>query len=229
MIRSLLMSLLAGGMFFLPVASLTAQTSAPGSASRSVSPPVDPARLALAQPVVDHIWPLGTFRRVMEASMEQTTQAMLDQMYGMKAGELAGMAGTATEEVRKAAGDRTLGELASESDPAFRERMRITMEVMSREITSLMSRFEPQVRAAMAQAYARNFSAAQLQELGRFFATPTGAEYAAKSMTLHSDPAVLAAMQSFTPELLRSMPAIVKQVERATAHLPPPPQPKKQP
>ena len=57
-----------------------------------------------------------------------------------------------------------------------------------------MDRIEPSYRAGLARAFATRFSAAELDELNRFFSTPVGARYAGESMLIYADPQVMAAM-----------------------------------
>lgn len=188
-----------------------------------VAAPLDPARIAAARPVIAKLWPSGTYQRMMDSVMTTAMQTTMSNMYGMKAADMAGLAGDKADTVRKAVGDRTVGEVVEAADPAFRERMRLTTEVMSREMIALIVKVEPSVQEALVRAYARAFTVAQLDELTRFFATPTGGDYAARSMMLYADPEMMAAMQVFVPEMMRAMPGILAKVQAATAHLPPPP------
>ena len=187
--------------------------------------PVDPARLAAARPVVDRVWPLGTFRRVMQSSMDQMTNSMLGAMFDMKASDVAKSAGDG--KAAAAAGTETLGEAARRADPAFDERMRITMRVTTDEMATLMTRIEPDVREALARVMAKRFTAPELGELDRFFATPAGTKYASESMLLATDPEMIGASMKFMPMFLEAMPAIQKKLEAATKHLPPPPKPRR--
>lgn len=193
----------------------------PGPSSATTPAAVDGARIAAARPVIDRIWPLGTYRKMMDGMAGGVMDAILTQSFGMKAKDIAGMSGD--PKAAAAAGDETVGDLAAKADPAFRERMQITMDVMMREMAGLMSAVEPQVRDALARSYARRFTVDQLTDLARFFATPTGAAYAEQSMLVYADPEMIGAMQSFTPLMLKAMPDIMKKVEAATSHLPPPP------
>ena len=198
----------------VPSFAQTAQPTAPQSASEA---PVDPARLAAAKPVIDQIWPMGTYARLMHGMMEQMSQGMLANMYGMRAEDLAPDAKSA-----KAAGGKTLGEMMAEDDPYYQQRMQITMRVMFDEMGRLMTEVEPQVRDGLAHSYARHFSVDQLNDLHRFFATPTGKAYAADSMMLMMGPDMMKAMQSFAPRMFKAMPAIMAKVQEATKDLPPP-------
>ncbi|WP_017671776.1 DUF2059 domain-containing protein [Blastomonas sp. AAP53] len=183
--------------------------------------PVDPARLAAARPVVEKLWPLGTYRRMMDSVMNGMMQQVMNQMFDMRAGDFAKAAG-ASEGDADATGDKTLGELASEADPHFRERTRIATDVMMREMIPLVEKLEPGIRDALATVYARKFSAEQLADMDRFFATPSGQAFAAEFMMTFVNPELMGQMQSFVPELMAAMPAIAAKVEAATAHLPPP-------
>ena len=107
-------------------------------------------------------------------------------------------------------------------DPAFDQRMHITMTTMMGAMGDLLGTFEPQLREAMAEAYVHNFTLQQLTEIARFFDTPTGAAYAARMMTLMNDPSVQASMKNLMPEIIRTMPAAAQKVQAATASLPKP-------
>lgn len=170
-----------------PAAAMTLQTS------------IDPQRLAAARVVVDLIWPLGTYARIMQRSTGAMMDIMADNAFGLP-----------LDEARK-------------KDPYFDERLKLTMDTLMGEMAKIMSRFEPDIREGVAGAYAAKFNVEQLGELSRFFATPTGKAYANESMMLMTDPAIMKRMQAFLPEMLKDMPAIMEKVKAATAHLPPPP------
>lgn len=212
-------ALIGGALLLLAVATPSGAQVTPATSETPAA--VDVARLAAARPVIDRIWPLGTYRKMMDGMAGGVMDAILTQSFGMKAKDIAGMSGD--PKAAAAAGEETVGDLAAKADPAFRERMKITVDVMMREMAALMTTVEPQVRDALARSYARRFTVDQLSDLTRFFATPTGAAYAEQSMLIYADPEMIGAMQSFTPLMLKTMPDIMKKVEAATAHLPPPP------
>jgi hypothetical protein len=107
-------------------------------------------------------------------------------------------------------------------DPHFHERTQRTMDAMFAGITALVVTYEPAIREGLAEAYARRFDLAQLAELNRFFATPTGHAYAAQTMIISTDPAVMSRMQDMMPAMIKQMPAIMQNAQAATANLPPP-------
>lgn len=214
----------AGEIAFVITLGLYA-TIVPTVAAQPVAPltqaePLDPARMAAAGQVVDRIWPLGTYRRMMDGTMSKMMDQMMTSMFNMRAADIVG---ATDKEAGSRAGDATMGEVATKADPNFRERMRIMTDVMFRELIPLFERVEPTVRQSLVRIYARRFTADQLGEMSRFFSTPAGKAYAEQSMLVFVEPEMLNAMQAFGPEMVKAMPTIMKKVEAATSHLPPPP------
>jgi hypothetical protein len=183
----------------------------------------DPARAQAADQLVELTWPLGTYRKMMDGQMSKMMDSLISSMFNMKAGDFAGMAG---DKPQPGDADKSLGDLAMQKDPHFRERMKLTMDTMMKEMVPLMDKAEPAVRAGLSKVYARDYSTAQLVELRQMFSTPTGKLYGERWMMSFADPEMITAMQSFAPELMKAMPDIIKKVEAATAHLPPPPKDK---
>ncbi len=200
----------------LPALAQTAPVAAPA--------PVDAARLAISQRVAAKLLPDGIYQKLMSGTMDQMMKGLMGEMKTMPIASLAKMAGVSESEVA-ALPEGTLGEMLAIMDPHFDERQSLGMSAMMREMGSFMSGFEPEMRAGMAEAYARRFSVEQLTELDRFFATPTGNAYASEQMTLMTDPAIMSRMQSMMPKMMQAMPGIIAKVKDATAALPAPRKP----
>jgi hypothetical protein len=215
-------SALAGLALFAMAPGQAAAQQAEAAAAAPADEPVDPARLAAARPVVEKLWPTGTYRRMMDGAMTGMMQQMMDKMFDMPASDFARMGGASDSAVEATEG-KSLGELASMADPHIRERTRIATDVMFKEMIPLVERLEPGIRDSLGRIYARKYSAEQLAELDRFFSTPTGQTFAADFMITFVDPELVSQMQAFVPELMGAMPGILARIEAATAHLPPPP------
>jgi len=160
-----------------------------------------------------------------EGKMSKMMDQMMSSMFDMKAADMVGgfdKSGQAAKEL----GDRSMGEVAAGKDPHFRERMKITIDVMMGEMIPLMEKMEPAIRESLTGVYAGKFDVRQLGEMNTFFATPTGAAYADQAMLMMMDPEVMKSIQGFAPELMRAMPGIMTKMEAATKHLPPPPKEK---
>jgi hypothetical protein len=188
---------------------------------------VDPARLALARKTIEYVWPLGTYQRMMSASANQIMDSMMRSMFDMKVGDMVPSGQKMSEEDKKIA-QTTMREAILKKDPHFEERMRITNKVMMGEMGTVLGKMEPAIREGLAKAYAKKFDTRQLDDLNGFFQTPTGRVYAAESILLFTDPEMTTAMTGSMPELIKSMPAIMEKVKKATAHLPEPPKPRKE-
>ncbi|WP_106638606.1 DUF2059 domain-containing protein [Allosphingosinicella vermicomposti] len=192
----------------------------PGNVAPAAETAVDPARLEIAQQVVEQVWPLGTASRMMKESADGMMDQILAGALGMSAADMAKMDGQPTDGIDP---DATVGDQARAADPHFEERMRIGIKVMNDEMAVLFSAMEPTLRDGLAKAYARRFTSSELTDLNTFFKTPTGAKYARDMMTIMQDPEIIASMQSYAPMMMEAMPGMMKKVEEATAHLPPPP------
>ena len=205
----------------LPLALLAA---VPASAQTTPPLAISKSHEAAAARVVDKLWPLGTYRRMMDGAMSKMMDSMLESMFGLKAADMVPPEGK--EAAQTPAGDKTLLELAEEKDPHFRERMKITMDVMMRELVPLMEKIEPSIRNSLGGIYARDYNEAQLNEINAFLSTPTGQVFGQRWMMSMVDPEMVANMAKIAPTMMQEMPAIMKKIEAATAHLPPPPAPK---
>jgi hypothetical protein len=200
-----------------------AQVGPPAAPSAAVAEAVDPQRLAAATAVVEYLWPLGTFERIVRGPMDQ----MMSSMFDMRLSDIAPGLEEDGKKSRPAEADMSLREMMAKGDPHFDERMKITNRVMMEEMVPMMGRMEPAVRTGLSRAYARKFTVEQLEEMRRFFATPAGGAFARESMLLSIDPEIMTAMAGFIPEMMKEMPRIGEKLQQATAHLPQPPEPKK--
>jgi hypothetical protein len=206
-----------------PAAALAQDTAATRQITSTPEAPaaVDPARLATARKTVDYVFPIGTYARLMNGTMNGLMDRMMDSVGKMPLRELAALGGVSQDKLTKL-GDGTLREVMAIYDPHYQERTQVTMRAMTAEMVKLMTRFEPAIRDGLAQAYARRFTVGQLDELNHFFATPTGTIYAADSMAIFMDPEVMSKMTELMPSILKEMPALTAKMKEATASLPPP-------
>lgn len=190
----------------LIAAPALAQPVAPPTSEATATPAPDPVRLALARKLIDKVVPAGTMQRMMETSLGNLTGNVLSSFM--------------PTEMR--------ADLRSK-DPAFDERMRRIMAVMAKEMGTVMNEMEPQMRAAVAVAYARRFDERQLNDIAAFFETPSGAAYARQSLTIMTDPDMMQVSMSMLPKFIARMGDIDAKIKAATADLPPPPKPAAKP
>lgn len=204
-----------------------ALVSTPALGQETVSPPAAVAapiyaeRLPEAQKVVDHVFPPGTYTRMMDGTMDSLMKSVMAGVDDLPMKDIGRIAGLPEDQLTEM-GEGKLKEMMSIIDPAFNQRMEATTRVMMGEMTKLMSQLEPSVREGLASAYARRFTKQQLADLNQFFATPTGSVFAAESMMLFMDPEVMDRMMAMMPEMAKQMPTIMGSVEKALAQYPKP-------
>ena len=199
------------------------------TAASDVDTTADPARLAAAQALVDQIAPPGFYARMMDQSfkgvMSTMANQMIDNMGQMSLRDVVAMAGVKPEAVAKL-GKGSLGEIMAIMDPNFKARTAAFLDEMAPMVTKMATDLEPDFRDGLTQAYARRFTLDQLNDINRFFSTPSGAVYAANAMLITNDPMVLGKMTSNLPKMLQGlmqqMPEVMKRAQAKTAALPPP-------
>lgn len=145
-------------------------------------PAPEQARLAAAKTVIDQVLPPTERDRMVEAMIEPMNASIVQAMTSSP--ELTGV---------------------FEKDPAFKAKFMAFIAEEQRRSTVLLKANMPAFADAMAKAYARRFTVAQLDEIAVFFATPTGSAYVAQSMTLMSDPDVQAAQAMMMTQAMSGM------------------------
>ena len=208
--RLVLPCLLAASALLTPVA-----VHAQGAAEAT-----DPARLAAAQQLVLKVVPDGAMAKIMNGMSEQMGSMIVSQMDAMPLGKIAEAMGLSASDAAKLDNVK-ISQINSIVDPHYKERTERTTKAMFSSMGLVMGKMEPVMRDALAHAYARRFTAAQLGEINAFAATPTGALFMQSNMEVASDPEYLKVTQKLMPELLKEMPAIIASAQKATADLPP--------
>ncbi|QJQ31175.1 DUF2059 domain-containing protein [Sphingomonas lacunae] len=169
----------------------TADVSA-GEAETNYAGP-DPERLAAAGRLIDRIWPVGTYRRIMESTMSvgaEAAEASIETMTWATS-ENGKLARRAQHEARTGRPLRR----APDEEQAIASVAEGMANITATLLTAI-DQAEPAVRAALTRIYARRYNLNELNELDAFFATPTGRRYAEDSITLMNDPEMVAATTS---------------------------------
>ena len=164
-------------------------------------------------------FPVGTYRRLMGDTMTKMMDGMMGSMMKMPLRQLMSLSGKDADELI-GLDDTSIEEISAIVDPHFRERTKLGMDAMMGSMVDMMDEFEPNVRDALTRAYARKFDKAQLGEIDRFFATPTGGKFAHEYMAIFADPEIMKEMMGLMPQMLKKMPDMVSSAEKATAKIP---------
>jgi len=173
-------------------------------------PPIEPARLALAQQTTAALVPSGSLERMMDNLYGKMFKTIMGQADGASDLMLSIKTGVESDKIAALdAGTKTA--IADLFDPHRKEREEQITRLVKPLISEALADLEPPMREGMAKAYARKFSAQQLGELNAFFATPTGQAYAQEWMAAQADPEVMLAVAKAVP------PMVLKFIDRAPA------------
>ena len=186
--------------------------------------PAAEARLPDAQVVAGQLVPEGVLGAMMGQLIDSITGpvfTMMGGIGGMSSEELAGYTGIAKDDVDTLSEEQR-EELTEIFDPVYETRTTAEIEAITGVLNQAFVALEPGMREGLARAYAGHFSDAELAELQAFFATPTGAKFAAQSLPSYSDAQVIAGMMQSAPALMMQMPQLIEQVEGADLGLPEP-------
>ena len=205
------MQILLSAALLAVAAPAVAQPVRPQAAPPAAAAAVDPQRLALARVTVEALFPIGTSARMVADMMSGSA---MDRMLDLAPPDL-GIAGDKAPKT-------SLREAMKKNDPHFEQRMAIIGRVVEEEMTRLAPQIETPLRNGLAESVARRFTVAQLADINRFFATDSGKAFGRDLWLLWMDPAVFKGIIGTMPVLVKEMPAVMKKVEAATAHLPKP-------
>jgi hypothetical protein len=162
-------------------ATLTPSVAFAQAAPAVVAAEPDAARLASARQLLDQIMPPAT-REAMIQSMLTPMQANMRQ--GIM--QSPGMQKALGNLKAKAVFDRFLAKQDARTGTMLRESL-------------------PGMVDAMSRAYARRFDVAQLDDLKRFFATPSGQAYVANSFSIMADPDIAAWQRKLMSQAMTNM------------------------
>lgn len=188
MMNKTMMSGCAALAALMAPAMARAQAAAPAAAAVAPAPPVDPARLAEAQKVIDLIMP--------PASRDQMIKTMMNAMMG------------------NASKVMSESPLFGSDDPKLRAAAERAVARMQKEMIDLITPSMPAMSAAMAHAYARRFTLEQLQQMETFFGSPAGQAYVSHVADIFSDPDVVAWQRDLMQRQMARMPAMLEEMRR---------------
>ncbi|WP_228383653.1 DUF2059 domain-containing protein [Sphingopyxis fribergensis] len=171
-------------------------------------PPIEPARLALAQKTMGALIPAGSLERMMDNLYGKMFKTIMGEFGGQSDLMLSIQTGVESDQIATL-DEATKGKVADMFDPHRKEREDQITKVIKPLISEVLGDMEPPMREGMSKAYARKFTAAQLTDLNGFLATPTGALYANEWMALQADPEVMVAVVKAIP------PLVTKFIDRA--------------
>ncbi|HWW57474.1 MAG TPA: DUF2059 domain-containing protein [Sphingopyxis sp.] len=182
-------------------------------------PPIEPARLTLAQQTMGALIPAGSLEKMIDNLYGKMFKAIMGEFGGQSDLLLSIKTGVESDQIAKL-DEATKGKVADMFDPHRKEREDQITKVIKPLISEVLGDMEPPMREGLAKAYARKFTAAQLTDLNGFLATPTGTLYANEWMALQADPEVMVAVIRAVPPLVTKFIDRAPQIEKDMKDLP---------
>jgi hypothetical protein len=168
------------------------------------SAPIDPAQLKLGEAAAAKLLPAGSLKTMMNKMIDMMMTPIMNAFPEMSSGEIMMKTGIYEGEIENL-NEETRKTITAMLDPTRKERGKQMVTVMEPLLNETMAMLEPPMRTGISRAYARKFSAAQLRAINGFFATPTGAVFAAESYPMQADPEVMRAIVKAVPELMKTL------------------------
>jgi hypothetical protein len=182
-------------------------------------PPIEPARLTLAQQTMTALIPAGSLEKMIDNLYGKMFKTIMGEMGGESDLMISIKTGVESEKI-SALDEATKAKIADIFDPHRKEREDQITKVIKPLISEVLADMEPPMREGLARAYARKFTAAQLTDLNGFLATPTGAHYANEWMALQADPEVMVSIIKAVPPLITKFIDRGPQIEKDMKDLP---------
>ena len=182
-------------------------------------PPIEPARLTLAQQTMNALIPAGSLEKMIDNLYGKMFKTIMGELGGQSDLMLSIKTGVESDKIATL-DEATKTKVADIFDPHRKEREDQITRVIKPLISEALTDLERPMRGGMAKAYARKFSAAQLTDLNTFLATPTGSFYASEWMELQADPEVMVAVMKALPPMVTKFMDRGPQIEKDMKELP---------
>ena len=196
-----------------------APQTAEAAPAAETAPTPDAERMAAAKAVVEHLFPAGSYARVMNETLEKVVRAAVAKERDRQLSEIAVM-GWLTDEQFQQLSDENIEAMIAIIDPASNKRMNAVRQAMAAELANAMSQIEPDIREGLILTYAQRFTPEQLIEINNFFSTPAGSQYAHESLPIFMAPEVMGQMTSKISKVGDQLPAMFEAVSMAVAGMP---------
>lgn len=182
--------------------------------------PIAPALLAKSQRVAEAIVPAGSYRKIMAGTFQQIIEPMMAGMDDIPLSTIAGFAGVNEEDIKLEEG-ATLSDLMIIIDPYYKQRNRAMMTRITDILIDMSDDMEPPIRTGLARAYARRFSADELEAAAQFYETEPGAKIAGESLAIFASPEVMSASMEMMPKFMERLMGVIGEIAEGSGDLPP--------
>ena len=183
--------------------------------------PIDPAMLSKGERIAGAVVPKGSYRKVMAETFKTMIEPMMAGLDEMPLSAIAAFAGVGEDDIKLKEG-ATLSDLMMIVDPYFKQRNRAMMNSIADIMIDLSDDIEPSIRQGMARAYARRFSADELEAAAEFYETEAGAKFAGESLSIYTSPEVMSASMEMMPQFMERFMGVMGEMSKGNGDIPPP-------
>ena len=177
------------------------------------------ARLPLAKRMTDKVFPTGSFKVIMEESMEPMMNAMMGAVTEDPRTELSNLSGVPIDQLYEL-DDETAQAALDVLDPQYGARNDRMNEIVIGMIGDMFDALEPAYREALSRAFAVRFEAGEMEELLVFFETPVGGKFAKESFLVQYDPQMMGMMEAMGPAMGEIFPSMLEQIGQMAEDFP---------
>ena len=182
--------------------------------------PIEPALLAKSERIAGAMVPNGSYRKIMAETFQKIIEPMMQAMDEIPLAAIASFAGVGEDEITLKEG-ATLSELMIIIDPHYKQRNRAMMTRITDILIDLSDDMEPPIRSGLARAYARRFTAGELDAAARFYETEAGAKIAGESLAIFASPEVMSASMEMMPKFMERLMGAIEEISEGSDDLPP--------
>lgn len=183
--------------------------------------PIDPDMLAKGERIAKAVVPKGSYRKIMAETFKKVVEPMMEGVDQIPLSVIANFAGVGEDEIKLKEGAK-LSDLMAIIDPYYKQRNRTMMSKLSDIMIDLSDDIEPSIRGGMARAYARRFSAEDLEAVAQFYETESGAKIAGESLGIFASPEVMSASMEMMPKFMERFFGEMEAISKGSEDLPPP-------
>ncbi len=183
--------------------------------------PIEPALLSKGERIAAAVVPKGSYRKIMAETFKKVVEPMMEGIDEIPMSVIAGFAGVSEEEIKLKDGAK-LSDLMIIIDPYYKQHNRVMMSKISDIMIDLSDDIEPSIRNGMARAYARRFSADDLETVAQFYETEAGAKFAGESLSIYASPEVMSASMEMMPQFMERFFGAMEEITEGEGDIPPP-------
>lgn len=183
--------------------------------------PIEPAQLAKGERIAKAVVPKGSYRKIIAETFKKVVEPMMEGVDQIPLSVIANFAGVSEDDIKLKDGAK-LSDLMAIIDPYYKQRNRTILTKLSDIMIDLSDDIEPSIRGGLAKAYARRFSAKDLEAVAQFYETESGAKIAGESLGIFASPEVMSASMEMMPKFMERFFGEMEAISKGSEDLPPP-------